>query len=234
MEKYYQGTLGHVILEIERRALSNCLEKMFGYHLLQLGGYAEMILPGNSPIAHKIYFNSTVNNSTYNKGEGYIVQGDFCALPFLADSIDVIVMPHLLETAENLKDILEETHRILIPEGHLIVIGFNPFSFLGIAKELKLTKMFDHKANFISAGQISNWLNHLGFDLIDRNTFFFRLPIANNTMLNKTVFMEIVGQMLLPKFGGIYVLIAKKRVITLTPVKQYVFKRKLSILEHST
>lgn len=234
MDKHYQGILGQIILDAERHALNNYLSKIFGYHLLQLGGHPAMIAPENSPIGYKIYYNSAIFENK-KCGCDAMVQGDFYALPFLADSMDLVVAPHLLEATADLKDVLDEIHRILIPEGHLIVIGFNPYSLVGIADKFKLITAFDGKANFISAGQISNWLNHLGFDIIDSQTLFFRPPIANAAILKKTLFMEIIGQMLLPKLGGVYILVAKKRVLTLTPIKHYIFNsRRLGIIEHST
>jgi SAM-dependent methyltransferase len=213
MDKHYQGALGRVIFETERQALNSYLEKIFGYHLLQLDGDPNLMSFEHSPIAHKTYFSSKIKNCSHDS----TVCGNFDALPFLTDSIDLVVMPHLLETTSNLKSILDEIHRVLIPEGYLIVVGFDPYSFLGIIKKL------DNDIKLVSLGKVSSWLGNLNFDLIESKSLFFCLPIVNNMIL----------KMLLPKFGGIYLLVAKKRVITLTPIKHYFFRRRLNGVESS-
>ena len=46
-------------------------------------------------------------------------------LPFAANSIDLVVMPHVLEFYDDPHQILREVERILIPEGQIVLTGFN-------------------------------------------------------------------------------------------------------------
>jgi ubiquinone/menaquinone biosynthesis C-methylase UbiE len=56
---------------------------------------------------------------------------DLRELPFAANSIDLAVMPHVLESHDNPHQILREVERILIPDGQLVITGFNPLSLWG-------------------------------------------------------------------------------------------------------
>ena len=129
------------LLKIEMQGLQKFLEQIFGYHLLQLGGSARSDFLEASPIGHKIYFNTDYKPT---------VQGKFDELPFLPNSIDLVIATHILESAENPKKILNEIYHILITDGSVIIIGDNPFSFWGI----------------ISMIRIRYWLSKLGFQII--------------------------------------------------------------------
>lgn len=230
MEKYYQGVLGHVFFELEKSSLNNVLEKMFGYHLLQLGGCKDVNFISNSPVSHKIYFDFDVVDSIYDS----TVQGNFADLPFLENSIDVVLAPHFFEHIDDVQEALSEIYRVLIGEGHIVVVGFNPFSLLGIANKLKLTSIIEKKSKPISMGRMISLLHRFDFEVVNVKTFFFRPLIKNSAILKKMTFMEIVGQILLPKFGGIYILVAKKKIISLTPIKHYSQnKRKLVVVSSS-
>ena len=53
-------------------------------------------------------------------------------LPFATHSIDLVVMPHILEFAEDPHQVLREVERVLVPEGHVVITGFNPASLWGL------------------------------------------------------------------------------------------------------
>ncbi|EDN72522.1 hypothetical protein BGS_0156 [Beggiatoa sp. SS] len=59
----------------------------------------------------------------------------------------------------------------------------------------------------------------LGFELKKQQTFFFALPFQNERFRNYTTFLEKIGSHWTGNFGAVYLLVAKKRVTTLTPIK---------------
>jgi SAM-dependent methyltransferase len=133
------------LLKIEIAALQEFLERIFGYHLLQLGGPARSDFLEASPIEHKIYFNTEYNTT---------VQGKFDELPFLPNSIDLVIAAHILESVKDPKKILNEIYHILIPDGSVIITGSNLFSLWG----------------FITSMRIRHWLSQLGFKIIKQKT----------------------------------------------------------------
>ena len=52
-----------------------------------------------------------------------------CPLP--RHSIDVVIIPHVLEFTRNPGAVLKEVERVLIAEGHLIITGFKPMELMG-------------------------------------------------------------------------------------------------------
>jgi SAM-dependent methyltransferase len=225
----YHSALGSIILEEEKSVLNEYIEKIFGYHVLQLGGYEGWDFIKNSPIKHRIYFNFE-NDSNFDNS---IIEGDFAELPFLENSIDLVLIPHSFAFIDKQQEVLSEIHRVLLGEGQLIIIGFNPFSLFGIANKFKLINVAERHAKLVSIRRLVNWLHNFGFELVVSKTFFFRPPIKNAAILKKMVFMEIAGQMLLPKLGAIYILIAKKKVISLTTVSNYVLEKRKAVVINS-
>ena len=60
------------------------------------------------------------------EGVGALARPD--ALPLATDSVDALLLPHTLELHDNPHEVLREVARVLIPEGHVVVLGFNPVS----------------------------------------------------------------------------------------------------------
>jgi SAM-dependent methyltransferase len=184
--------INNLLLKDEAQDLREFLERIFGYYLLQLGGSVHYDLLEASPIEHKIYF-STEDNAT--------IVGKFDELPFLQNSIDLVVIPHTLEFAKKPKKILSEVYHVLITGGSVLVIGFNPFSLWG------LMHLFKNK--FITITRMRRWLLKIGFQVIKHKIFFSMPPIQNN-YLRKILRLFC---------GAVYILEAKKTAVALTPIK---------------
>lgn len=61
---------------------------------------------------------------------------DLRELPFAANSIDLAVLPQRHEFHDNPHQILREVERILIPDGQLVITGFNPLSLWGLRRQM--------------------------------------------------------------------------------------------------
>ena len=53
-------------------------------------------------------------------------------LPFDSRSVDIMLLPHTLEFSDDPHQVLREVSRVLTPEGHAVILGFNPFSLWGL------------------------------------------------------------------------------------------------------
>jgi len=233
---WFSTPLGKLVIEQERQILDKILPDLFGYHFMQLGLVHDSGLQECTRINH--HFIAHLN------GEGRQVQGAAVrcqadALPIASDSIDVVVMSHVLEFSDTPHKILREIERILIGEGHLIIVGFNPWSLFGIWRLLLAWR--DEPpwcGHFFSYNRIRDWFTLLDFELISLERTFYRPPFQNKKIMGKLHFMEKIGNYCWKIFGGIYVVVIRKRVIPLTPVKDLWSKRrsmiKSSIAEPST
>ena len=97
--------------------------------------------------------------------------------PIAADSVDAVLLPHTLEFAEDARQVLRETERVLIPEGRLVVIGFNAFSMWGAWRLVRRGQgRVPWCGNFLTPFRISDWLSLLGFDVEMQEMMMFRPP----------------------------------------------------------
>jgi SAM-dependent methyltransferase len=218
LNRWFQtSSLGRRLLSEEAAALQQILPHLFGYHLLQIGNIGHGCLLESSLIRHRCVSSSSRTANTINTicdpYSGVYALPD--ALPFATDCIDVVVLPHLLEFEKNPEDILREVERILIPEGHVVILGFNPMSVWGVWRWLFARRdSAPWCGQFLPLSRIKSYLAPLGFDLEKQQIFFFALPFFNKRFKNVLESLPWAGH-----FGAVYLLVAKKRVATLTPIK---------------
>jgi SAM-dependent methyltransferase len=215
---WFKTDLGQRLLDAEITVLRKILPHLFGYHLVQMGGVGEERLIASSRIVHRCLLNHAEVIHPHKAFSQVSVEIE--ALPLTQDCIDVVVLPHVLEFERHPYAILQEIERVLIPEGHLVIIGFNLFSLWGVWQHLSIRRRtVPWCGNFLSLLRLRDWLAVLGFSLEEEHTFFFLPPINNKRIANYTIFLEKLGSCLAWKFGAIYVVVAKKRVATLTPLR---------------
>ena len=140
---------------------------------------------------------------------------DFLDLPFEAQSVDLIVMPHTLEFTSDPHRLLREAERVLMPEGQLLIVGFNSLSLWGARQSAgKLTghPFLPARQDLIAFTRLKDWIKLLGFEL-ERGRFgCYRPPLATDQWLGRYGFMEAAGDRWWPIFGAIYMVTAIKRV----------------------
>lgn len=216
---WFQQFPGQAILEMEAEQLSHVLPGLFGYHLLQIG-FCQALAPAltNSKISHRM----VMNNDPHSRLQcGYSeVVAEAEALPYRADSLDVIVLSHALEYSESPHQILREIERCLIPEGHAVFVCFNPVGYSGLWRLFQAWKARPPwNGHFLSRTRLRDWLALLGFDVVESRCLFYRPPFKRLGLMRRLEFMERLGQRWWSMFGGVYILVAQKRVATLTPIK---------------
>jgi len=132
LDRWYETALGKQVSEAIQAELDNFLANLPGQHLLQLGCPKQSAWLQASPIQHQCH---VVANTRQLSADLYSKYTD---LPLSNDSIDVIVIPTLLEFISDPAAVLREADRVLHPDGHLVVIGFNPISLWGLRRALPI------------------------------------------------------------------------------------------------
>ena len=208
---------GSLILEAERVHLDRVLPDLFGYHLVQVGRLAGANLLSKSRILDRAVIEVDGDSSS---GRHPVVHGNASALPIESDGVDVVVMPHVLEFEAEPHEAVREASRVLVPEGHLIITGFNPWSLLGLWRVvLRSRASAPWHGRFISPSRLKDWLALLGFDLLEFDTHVRRPPFGSQHLLNRFAFLERGAMPLSLAVGATYVALARKRVTTLTLVR---------------
>ncbi len=191
---------GSCFLSRELEQMARVLPNLFGFYLLQIGLLGDSDLVAASRVLNRQVLDV---DGQAGAGGGVSVQGSAGALPVASDSVDVVVLPHLLEFDANPHEALREVERVLVPEGHVVVSGFNPWSLMGLWRMAgRRRRGAPWNGHFLSLTRIKDWLALLGFDIVDSETFFFRVPFRNERIVDRSRFLESLGKRFWPYLGG--------------------------------
>jgi SAM-dependent methyltransferase len=213
---WYAEGVGCRLASAEHQQVSALLSELYGYYLCYLGE------PGLASLVHDTIIKQSVHIHPHtNKSHiGLSINGAYESIPLLTDSVDAAVLLHTLEQSSQPHEVLREAHRILIPEGHLIITGFNPFSFWGLWLRYKqLRNKVPKQGNMLSESRIIDWLKLLNFQIVGGKMFYFKPPFLGQKFYKKFEFLETLGRNFWPFWGGAYTIIAVKKSIPLTPIK---------------
>lgn len=208
MKAWWHTPLGRHVMHGEQQALAALDGRFFGYFQLQIGG-GEKILPAcGRPVSQSLV-----------SADGD-VEAHAESLPFKSHSIDNLLLLHVLETASDPHQVLRESERILAADGTLMLCSFNPVSLWGMQRLLSWQDAPPWDGHFFSQTRIRDWLALLNFEVQYQQRLLFRPPLHNERWLEACRFADRWGRRLWPWFGGVTLLVATKRTIPLTPVRQ--------------
>jgi SAM-dependent methyltransferase len=218
---WYTQPRGSLLLELEREFIAKLLANIFGDHLLQVGGLSKMRLTAASSIKHRLYLSLAPGQSD--------IQCTLEELPFRPASLDVIVVNHALEFCQNPAEVLNQLYISLVPNGQLILFGFNPWSLWGVCRFFKSKTIFPWCGRFHSISKIKHCLQKAGFSMVACRTLCFRPAIADGKWLKRLLFLDMLGQILCPKKGAVYAMIVQKQVLGTTPLQAVWSKEKVPV-----
>lgn len=208
--------LGKSILNTEAQQFSRLLKRHFGKHAILIGVPEQYELLNATKIPCHTLLTPLLSKEIKS---GYI-EGDFRELPILTGSMDLVMLPHTLEFVDNPQNLISEACRIIKPEGLIVISGFNHLSLWGLKKLLQgKNKHNPWGANFIQAQKIKSWLKLSDFAIEKHESILLAPPLENEGLHSKFHFMEKWGNKYLPMLGGAYVIIARAKVIPLTPIR---------------
>lgn len=206
---------GRYVLDWEQRQLDAAVADVFGYHALQLG-LPEVDALRENRMQLRFCAADRQLAADANDGERRVaVISRYEELPFATHSIDLVVMPHILEFAADPHQVLREVERVLVPEGHVVITGFNPASLWGLRQfctRLGASPFLPREGRFIALPRVKDWLKLLSFDLA-RGRYGCYAPSARSAAwIQRWRFLEKAGDRWWPVLGAVYVLTAVKRV----------------------
>lgn len=217
LQSWYRTELGQELARHEAAALAETLPNLFGYHLMQLGRLCEADWLQSSRISHcaVMDFQPPLTHENQRRLFGLPDQ-----LPISTDCMDVLVLPHVLEFSQRPHAVLREVERVLIPEGHLVMLVFNPRSLWMFWRGLfGWRRKVPWCARFLSTTRIRDWMELLGFDVIRIQGYFYRPPLKSKSILQRLGSLERLGRRAWPFMGAGNLVVARKRVVTMTPIR---------------
>jgi SAM-dependent methyltransferase len=203
LRDWFQTPLGHYLLEKERAYLDEVTPDIFGFHALQLGMVDTDLLRENR-ITHKFRI---------AESGAVDLHADCHELPLATQSIDLVVLSHVLEFTDDPHAVLREVDRVMMPEGHLVIVGFNPWSLWGLRSALGFSRnQYPWNGSFLSLLRVKDWLALLGFDVSAGRLIAYAPPFDSEPWRRRFGFMEPAGDRWWAVGGAVYMLQAIKRV----------------------
>ncbi|MBH3427448.1 methyltransferase domain-containing protein [Pseudomonas alkylphenolica] len=205
---WFAGPLGQLMLHEEQRLLEEELGRYFGGYLVHYGPCAEA-----PPKAPQVQRNVRLGAPL----PGVEIVCEEQAWPLSEHAADVVVLQHGLDFSLSPHGLLREAASSVRPGGHLLIIGINPWSSWGVRR------VFAHdalrKARCFSPSRVADWLNLLGFALEKRRFGCYRPPLAPPAWQQRLAGWERVAGGWQGAGGGVYLLVARKMVVGLRPLR---------------
>lgn len=217
LNAWFERPLGRALLANEAHRLRAILPGLFGTVAVQLGRAGRIDLLDSCMAPTRVVFDlpngvpSTARTAVMSVPD---------ALPLDQRSVDVALLPHTLEFAPDPHQVLREVQRVLAPEGHVVILGFNPFSLWGLRKLVtRRSRRVPWCGQFIGLARLKDWLKLLDFELVQGSMLFYRPPVIGQRILDRLHFLDRMGDRWWPMGGAVYVVVAKKRVVGMTPLR---------------
>lgn len=216
LRAWCQLPLGRALAEAEQQVLCEILSDVFGFHLVVVDPSCQPDALASSRILHRVVQSCSGAGLTQTPS----LLGSAEHLPLQSDSVDAFVLPHALEVTRNPHQVLREIDRCLLPEGHVIVLGLNPFGWWGLWHLLLGWRgRVPWSLRFISLPRLKDWLSLLGFDTVHSRYMFPHPPWHYGKARSAHRLLQRLHHDRWPLLAGAYILVARKRVATLTPIK---------------
>ena len=201
-EEWLQTPQGRYLLDWEQDGLDRLVADLFGYHAVQLGlpGF-ELLRANRMP--------RRINCGPQGR--------DLCCseyeLPFATGSLDLVLLPHVLEFSAHPHRVLREVERVLVPEGSVVISGFNPLSLWGLRRLLaRRGAEAPWSGHYRSAMRIRDWLTLLGFEIQESRFGCYAPPLRTPQWLERWGCIDRAGSRWWPVLGAGYLLHGVKRV----------------------
>lgn len=195
-------------LRIEQQ-LASWWPRIFGYHLLKVGALSAALDSSLCPIRHQMTLGS--------QSDEFSVVAEPDALPLVEQAVDAVLLAHCLEFYPDPHQIVREAHRVLMPNGYVLVSGYNPVSTMGLLKFWPgVQQQLPWSGRFFTPSRVKDWLQLLGFELVYEQRFFWSgfAGSASDESAWQRWCERYLGY-----FGACYVLVARKREYPLTPLR---------------
>jgi SAM-dependent methyltransferase len=218
---WLRSPLGMRLYSLERKLVGEALAQVFGWQLLQIGLWGDedgLISEARTQRNSVLAWHGQHTGGSACVSRGPMLRSRTDSLAIASDAVDAVLLPHTLEYEPDPHEILREVGRILSGEGHLVVLGFRPFSSWGLRHLLAGQGFPPGLERMIGEARLRDWLKLLGFEVVDARRDLFTLPWGSVAPSSGS-FLERSGEYLWPLFAGGYLLKARKRIYTLTPVR---------------
>jgi len=155
---YHVASLGQALQALESSYLKANLKISYNRTTLQLGRLGSESRYIDPDFSGEFILCDSEGPRSYP----IFVQADAEALPLATESIDTLILPHVLEFVPDPHQVLREVERVLKPEGRLYILGLNPWSPRRLVQLARRATFWT--ASLIAGHHLLDWLSLLKFD----------------------------------------------------------------------
>lgn len=206
---WFASAPGQQLLACEQNVLADELVRCFGSYLVHYGPFAGQPLQQRQ-LARCVRVGPPLDGVEIVCEEQAWALGEHAA--------DAVILQHGLDFSLSPHALLREAARSVRPGGHLLIVGLNPWSLWGARSAL--SRGFFHRAACMRSTRVGDWLNLLGFALEKRRFGCYCPPFSAEHRLSRLERLETLGQRLQLPTGGFYLLVARKLMVGLRPLRQ--------------
>jgi len=208
VDYWWRQTLGSDILLSEIQTIQDHLQGSWGEWGVQLSTCSQFPLLNQGKIEQRIKI-SLSGDDMENK-----LYCDPLQLPFSQDTVQSLVLHHMLDFHRHPHHVLREAAGVVAPYGRLTLCSFNRFSPLALKHAIFGFHGKHSIRRLLSQGQIKDWLHLLGFEIEKVSYCAFDLPIQR-WHDSRGYYSRTIGQYL-PRMGGSIVVTARKEKHSMT------------------
>ena len=191
--------LGRYLLRRERQWLASTVGNLFGFVAIELD------VPGLDALAY-----NRMPHRWHLGWHGRVAcEGE--RLPLASESVDLVILPHGFDFAEDPHQLLREIERVLVPDGQLVLTGFNPLSLWGLRRLWADRSSMPWQGRFLRLARVKDWLELLNFEICGGGMMAYAIPLHHRRWRARLSFLEQAGDRWWPIGGAVYGLRAVKR-----------------------
>ena len=217
LRQWLETDSGKLLVEYEKSLLERELSTIFGFHAGQYSASWHKDLMFSSPVRRQFILGCSYLSDCPRPQ----VTADPHYWPISPGSLDLVLLQHTLEIADSPHRLLSEAANTIIPDGKLVIIGFNPLSLTNIVRFcVPSQRRLLSDAHFILPSRLKDWLALLNFN-VERVVYGgYVHPLKRFfTGLRGDLIEERLEQLQIP-VGGFYMMIATRETPGLTPVRK--------------
>lgn len=228
--QWFDSPLGRSLQAVEAHRLRAVLPTLYGTVALQLGRIGKLDLLDACVAPTRVVVDIDAPRTSTPKKNRHVEQlltgsrtslvlGEADALPLDERSVDVALLPHTLDFCDDPHPVLREVSRVLRPDGHVVILGFNAMSLWGVRRMIaRRPRTAPWSGHFFRLPRVKDWLALLDFECTHGSMLYYRPPLRRETMMERLYFLEKAGDRWWPMMAAVYLIVAKKRVFGMTPL----------------
>jgi SAM-dependent methyltransferase len=225
-EQWLEGNPGRHLAHLEATEIARLLSDRYFPVTVQFGAQGANAL-------QSVTSGRKIHLAVPGCGGTGVVASDFVSLPFGQRSVDLALLLHTLDFVDDPHALLRELTEAMVPDGHIVVVGFQPFSIWGARKWLRFpSETLPWCGHFFSTSRIQDWLSLMGYRVRAGKMLMYRPPLARQKLFERLKFMEKAGDRWWPMFGAVYIIHAQLETMRMIPAaaarKRSRFRSRLS------